>query len=159
MGEVEEENYAKTNQQKQSNKKDTNKRKDMLRCAAGPKSRFEWLSHAYKCLQNEARPAVSAGTLAATIFAGAAEVSAEDGESGSGGSVELTYLSLTLVRKIASSLTARNLPPGVASYFAEVLKKIIDEMDLMSHLVRSSLLVKSKTYAIIITHQDLFHPL
>lgn len=130
----------------------------MLKCAAGQKSRFEWLSRAYKCLQNEASPAVSAGTLAAIIFAGAAEVSDEDGENGPGGSVELAYLSLTLIRKITSSLIARNLPPGVASYFAETLKKIIHEMDLMSHLVRASLLVKSKTYAIIIIHQDLFHP-
>lgn len=117
----------------------------MLKCAAGQKSRFEQLSHAYKCLQNGASPAVSAGTLAAAIFAGAAEVSGEDGEDGPGGGVELAYLRLTLVRKIASSLMARSLPPGVASCFEETLKILIHEMDLMSHLVRVSLPARSQT--------------
>lgn len=154
--------------------------KNMLECAAGHRSRFERLSHAYKCLQCGSCPGVSAGTLASIIFVVAAEVSDEDGESGpedgesgtgdgesgpgdgeSGpvSSVELTYLSMTLVRKITSSLMARSLPPAVASYFVETLKLLIHEMDLMSHLVRVFLLLRSSTYAILITHEDLFDPL
>lgn len=114
-------------------------------CAAGHRSRFERLSHAYKCLQNGSCPSVSAGSLASIIFVGASEVPDEDGENGPVSSVELTCLSLTLVRKITSSLMARSLHPGVASYFVETLNKLIHEMDLMSHLVRVSLLVRSKT--------------
>lgn len=134
-------------------------KKNMLECAAGHRLCFERLSHAYKCLQNGSCPSVSAGTLASVIFVGAAEVSDEDGENGPVSRVELTYLSMTLVRKITSSLMARSLPPGVASYFVETLKILIHEMDLMSHLVRVSLLVRSKTYTILIIHQDLFNPL
>lgn len=120
-------------------------KKNTLQCAAGGRSRFERLSHAYKCLENGACPSVSAATLASIIFVEAAEVSDEDGETGPASSEELTYLSVTLVRKITSSLTARSLPPGVAPYFEETLNKLFHEMDLMSHLVRGPLLVRSKT--------------
>lgn len=123
----------------------------MSGCAAGQRWRFEQLSHAYECLESGSCPSVSAGTLASILFAGAAEGSGGDGEAGEAGdpgpgsSLELTCLSLTLVRKLTSSLMARGLPPAVASYFLETLQNLIDEMDLMSHLVRVFLQVSSET--------------
>lgn len=94
---------------------------------------------------------MSAGTMASIIFVGAAEVSDEDGDNGPASNAELTYLSLTLVRKITSGLMARSLPPGVAPYFLETLEKIFHELDLMSHLVSVIPQVSGKKKI----HQDL----
>lgn len=122
-------------------------KKNTLNCAAEDSSHFERLSHAYRCLQNDACPSVSAATLASIIFVGVAEDSKDGGE--------LTYLSMTLVKKITSSLMARSLPADVATYFVETLNKLIHEMDLMPHLVSGSPLWRRQTYAILIIHQDL----
>lgn len=110
-------------------------KKNVLGRAAGPRSRFERLSQVYRCLESGSCPGVSAGALASVIFVGADGVSEDDGGDGRVSSVELTYLSLSLLGKITSSLMARSLPSGVAPYFAETLKMLIHEMDLMSHLV------------------------
>ncbi|XP_029688135.1 protein Lines homolog 1 isoform X2 [Takifugu rubripes] len=106
----------------------------VLGCAAGPRGRFERLSQVYRCLQSGSRPGVSAAALASLLVEGACEASREDG--GPAGSLELTGLSMTLLRKISSSLAARSLPPALASYLVETLKILVHEMDLMSHLVR-----------------------
>lgn len=105
----------------------------VLGCAAGHRSRFERLSQVYRCLQSGSRPSVSAATLASLLMEGACEVSRED--DGPAGSLELTGLSMTLLRKITSSLTARSLPPDLDSYLVETLTILVHEMDLMSHLV------------------------
>lgn len=99
----------------------------------GQSSRFERLSQVSRGLQSGSRPSVSAAALASLLMEGAGEVSREDG--GPASSLELTGLSLTLLRKITSSLTARSLPPALASYLAETLNILVHEMDLMSHLV------------------------
>lgn len=101
--------------------------------AAGLRSRFERLSQVHRCLQSGSRPGVSAATLASLLMEGAGEVSREGG--GPAGSLELTGLSMSLLRKITSSLTARSLPPALASYLVETVKILVHEMDLMSHLV------------------------
>lgn len=125
---------------------------DVLECASGEeRSSFERLSHAYRCLENGSRPSMSAGALASIIVVGACKVCDEDG-----GDVELACVSMTLVRKITSSLMARSLPPSAASYFAETLKILIHEMDLMSHLVSGSLQMLCKSYAMLSIQQTPF---
>lgn len=94
---------------------------------------FERLSRVYRCLQGGSVPGISAASLASLLAEGAREVSREGG--GPAGSLELTGLSMTLLRKISSSLTARSLPPPLAPYLVETLKMLVDEMDLMPHLV------------------------
>lgn len=117
-------------------KKAENKmKKNVLGCAEGHGSRFERLSQVYRCLESGSCPGVSAGALAPVMFVGAGGESEDDGGDGRVSSVELTYLRLSLLRKITTRLMARSLPPGLASYFVETLKILIHEMDLMSHLV------------------------
>lgn len=96
---------------------------------------FEQLCHAYRCLQTGSCPGVSAGALASLACARLSE----GGAAGAGGSLEVTGLSLTLVRKVSSSLMAGSLPPEAASYFEETLKILSDDLGLMSHLVRAAL--------------------
>ncbi|XP_027137691.1 protein Lines homolog 1 isoform X3 [Larimichthys crocea] len=50
-------------------------------------------------------------------------------------SVELTYIGVTLVEKITSSLTSRSLPAAVTSYCTEILRVLFQDLDLMTHLV------------------------
>lgn len=133
---------------------------DVLEGASGDlRSSFERLSHAYRCLEKGSSPSMSAGALASVIVVGACEVSDEDGGDGSGSRAELACLSMTLVRKITSSLMVRSLPPSAASYFAETLKILIHEMDLMSHLVRGSLQMLCKAYTMLSIQQIPFCPL
>lgn len=119
---------------------------------AGQRSRFEQLSQVYRCLQSGSRPRISAAALASLLMEGACEVSRDDG--GPAGSPELAGLSMTLLRRITSSLTARSLPPVLASYLVETLKILVDEMDLMSHLVSRPLQMLSE--AMLSVHQDPF---
>lgn len=105
--------------------------------AAGRRWRLERLSRVYRCLQSARRPAVRAATLASLLREGLCEASPQGG--GAAGSLELAGLSMTLVRRVAASLTARSLPPAVAPYFLEALQILVDEMGLISHLVSPSL--------------------
>lgn len=86
------------------------------------------LAEVYKCVQDASAPSGNAADVARVIFP---EARGPPGDR----SRELTHISVSLVGKIASGVTARRLHPEVASYFAEVLKTLFDDMGLMSHLV------------------------
>lgn len=94
--------------------------------------RFSRLAEVYRCVQAASAPSGSAADVARVIFP---EARGPPGDR----SRELTHISVSLVGKIASGVTARRLQPEVASYFVEVLKTLFDGMDLMSHLVSAPL--------------------
>uniref|UniRef100_A0A674P6M4 Lines homolog 1 n=1 Tax=Takifugu rubripes TaxID=31033 RepID=A0A674P6M4_TAKRU len=112
----------------------------------------ERLSQVYRCLQSGSRPGVSAAALASLLVEGACEASREDG--GPAGSLELTGLSMTLLRKISSSLAARSLPPALASYlnpFAPFQVRHFQASDqILSHLAVRTV----STYVIYHLHES-----
>ena len=101
------------------------------------RERFDCLTDAYRSLQTSSCPRQSAAELAGVIFSGArGALPGEDREHCHDNSVELTYISVTLVEKITSSLTSQqSLPPAVASFCLDILRVLFQDMDLMSLLV------------------------
>nr|XP_046246444.1 protein Lines homolog 1 isoform X2 [Scatophagus argus] len=104
------------------------------------RERFDCLTHVYRCAQSGSRPSLSAVDLAGVIFSGVCGLPGADRECAPAGydrdiSVELTYISVTLVEKITSRLTCQSLPPAVALYFVDTLTVLFQDMDLMSQLV------------------------
>lgn len=111
------------------------------RCAGT--ERFNQLADVCRCLQTGSCPSRSAADTARVVFSGVCGLTGEDrvaapaGSSGScrDSSMELTCISVTLVGKITSSVTAQSLRPEVASYFVEILTVLFEDMGLMSQLV------------------------
>ncbi|TMS13461.1 Protein Lines-like protein 1 [Larimichthys crocea] len=97
---------------------------------------FDRLTGVYRCVQTGSRPGQSAADVAAVVFSSvcvrAAAAAAADCHDNS---VELTYIGVTLVEKITSSLTSRSLPAAVTSYCTEILRVLFQDLDLMAHLV------------------------
>lgn len=110
------------------------------------------LTDVYRCFQTGSCPSHSAAEAADEIFS--MILPGEDGQCAPAGYYhdnrsELTYISLTLVEKIISSLTSRSLPPPVALYCADIQRILFQDMDLMSQLVSaplSSCSVKNSSY-------------
>ncbi|XP_044191111.1 protein Lines homolog 1 isoform X2 [Thunnus albacares] len=99
-------------------------------------ARFDCLTDAYRCFLSGSCPSERAADLACVIFAEmCGRVAGEDRGYYHDKSVELTCISLTLVEKITSSLTAESLTPEVTSYCVEILRVLFQDMDLMSQLV------------------------
>lgn len=87
---------------------------------------FSRLAEVYRCVQTASKPRGSPADVARWMFP----------QVRGSGSAEMTRIGLTVVGKIASSVTAQSsLAPEVASYFTELLKVLLDDMSLMSHLV------------------------
>ncbi|XP_076586414.1 protein Lines homolog 1 isoform X1 [Chaetodon auriga] len=101
--------------------------------------RFDCLKDAFKCIQAGSCPGQSVADVAGVIFSGVRGLPGQDRESAPAGyydsSMELTYISVTLVENIASSLTSHSLAPEVALYCVEILRVLFQDMDLMSQLV------------------------
>lgn len=100
------------------------------------------LTDVYRCFQAGSCPSHSAAEAADEIFS--MILPGEDGRCAPAGYChgnrsELTYISLTLVEKIISSLTSRSLPPPVALYCADIERVLFQDMDLMSQLVSARL--------------------
>uniref|UniRef100_A0A671V6W5 Lines homolog 1 n=1 Tax=Sparus aurata TaxID=8175 RepID=A0A671V6W5_SPAAU len=84
------------------------------------------LTDVYRCFQTGSCPSHSAAEAADEIFS--MILPGGDGRCAPAGYChgnrsELTYISLTLVEKIISSLTSRSLPPLVALYCADIERK------------------------------------
>ncbi|XP_073320779.1 protein Lines homolog 1 isoform X2 [Pagrus major] len=103
------------------------------------------LTHVYRCLQSGLCPSHSAAEVAGVIFS--RSLGGEDRQRAPAGychdnSLELTYISLTLVEKIisslTSSLTSHSLPPPVALFCAEIVHQFHAEDQLLSHLTAKS---------------------
>lgn len=100
------------------------------------------LTDVYRCFQAGSCPSHSAAEAADEIFS--MILPGGDGRCAPAGYChgnrsELTYISLTLVEKIISSLTSRSLPPPVALYCADIGRVLFQDMDLMSQLVSARL--------------------
>lgn len=109
----------------------------MERCTV--KDRLDQLTDVYTCLQTGSCSSRSSAEMARVIFSGVCEPSDGDGDGYCHDSnMELTYISVTVVGKIAFCLTTQSLQPEVASYFSEILKVLFEDMDLMSQLVSKS---------------------
>ncbi|CAK6975857.1 protein Lines homolog 1 [Scomber scombrus] len=99
-------------------------------------ARSDCLTAAYRCFQSGSCPSQCVADLASVIFAGVCgRLTGDDREDCYDKSVELTCISLTLVKKMISSLTAQSLTPQVTLYCVEILRVLFEEMDLMSQLV------------------------
>lgn len=103
------------------------------------KDRLDQLTDVYKCLQTGSCSGRSSAEMARVIFSVVCELPDGDGHgSCHDSSMELTYIGVTVVGKIASYLTTQSLQAEVASYFVELLKVLFEDMDLMSPLVSES---------------------
>ena len=99
-------------------------------------ARADCLTEAYRCFLSGSCPSQCAADLACVIFAGVCErLTGDDREYCDEKSVELTCISLTLVKKMMSSLMAQRLHPQVTLYCVDILRVLFEEMDLMSQLV------------------------
>lgn len=89
------------------------------------------LAAVYRCVETASKPRGSPVDVARWMFPLVC----------GGEGAELTRISVTVVGKIASCVTAErssrllHFPPEVASYFTELLKMLFDDLNLMSHLV------------------------
>lgn len=89
------------------------------------------LAAVYRCVETASKPRGIPEDVARWMFP---QVCGGEG-------AELTRISVTVVGKIASCVTAQrsrrllHFPPEVASYFTELLKVLFDDLNLMSHLV------------------------
>ncbi|TKS70405.1 Protein Lines -like protein 1 [Collichthys lucidus] len=92
------------------------------------------LTDVYRCVQTGSRPSQSAADVAAVVFSSVCAAAAAAGADCHDNSVELTYISVTLVEKITSSLTSRSLPAAVTSHCMEIHRVLFQDLDLMAHL-------------------------
>ncbi|KAM9366655.1 protein Lines homolog 1 [Symphorus nematophorus] len=101
------------------------------------RERFDRLTDVYRCLQTGSCPRQSAAEVAGLIFSGVCGgFPGEDRDYCHDNSVQLIYISVTLVEKITSSLKSQHsLPPAVSSYCLDILRVLFQDMDLMSQLV------------------------
>lgn len=100
--------------------------------------RFDCLADVYRCFLTGSCSRQSAQSVADTIFSGVcAAVHGEDRVCvAPEHTVELTCISLTLVEKMSSSLTSQNQPPQVTLYCMEILRRLLQDLDVMWQLVR-----------------------
>lgn len=100
--------------------------------------RFDCLADVYRCFLTGSCPSQSAADVADMIFSGVcAPVHGEDRVCAAAEyTVELTCISLTLVEKMSSGLTSQSQPPQVTLYLTEVLRRLFQDLDVMSQLVR-----------------------
>ncbi|XP_038549662.1 protein Lines homolog 1 isoform X2 [Micropterus salmoides] len=100
------------------------------------RTRFDRLTDAYRCFLTDSRPSQSAADAAAVIFSGVCgQVPGEDRVLCGGSSAELTCVGVSLVGRIASSLASQRLPPPVTLYCVDILRVLVEDLDLMSQLV------------------------
>lgn len=80
--------------------------------------------------------------MAGVIFSEVRGLAGQDRDCAPAGydsGMELSYISVTLVEKITSSLTSQILAPAVALYCVDILRMLFQDMDLMSQLVSGPL--------------------
>lgn len=99
------------------------------------RERFARLTDVYTCFRTGSCPSTTAADVARVIFSAVCGPEpSEDGEC-----VELSCIGVTLVEKLASSLPSRSLPPAAFSYWEQVLRVLLQDMDLMPQLVSGPL--------------------
>ncbi len=118
------------------------------RCTDRPavRERFHRLTDAFRCFQTGSRPRHSAADVAGVMFSGVSGLPGEDRCSPprhccDRRSAELTCISVTLVEKITCSLSSQSLQPAAAAYYEEIIRVLFQEMDLMSRLVSTRLVL------------------
>ncbi|XP_068171837.1 protein Lines homolog 1 isoform X1 [Antennarius striatus] len=99
--------------------------------------RFDCLSNVYTSLQTGSCPSRRSAQVVNVILSGVCVLQGKDRPCSARhcDGTELTYVSLTLVEKITSTLASQNLSAAVELYFMEIQRILFEDMDLMSHLV------------------------
>ncbi|KAM3625615.1 uncharacterized protein V6R79_014880 [Siganus canaliculatus] len=98
---------------------------------AGPP--LDVLTHLFRCVQGGSSPGRSPAEAAAVVLSG---LSGLLGGCGRVSGVEATAISVSLLEKITCCARTQNQAAAAGAYCQEVLKLLLQDPDLMSHLVR-----------------------
>lgn len=115
--------------------------KDDLSTMAGL---FNCLTGAYRCFLAGSCPPQNAADVASVIYSGFCGPVHGKGREGSPSeycgenSAELTCMCMSFLGRVSSNLTSQRLHPDVRFYYAEVLKVLLEDMDLITHLVSAT---------------------
>uniref|UniRef100_A0A3Q1GV57 Lines homolog 1 n=1 Tax=Acanthochromis polyacanthus TaxID=80966 RepID=A0A3Q1GV57_9TELE len=96
---------------------------------------FKCLTDAYRCFLSGSRPDRSAADVAAVMFGGLCGLVPVQLREERCTEAEMICISVTLLEKITSSLTAQSLPVQLTLYSEEVLRVLFGDMNLMEQLV------------------------
>uniref|UniRef100_A0A3P8RJL7 Lines homolog 1 n=1 Tax=Amphiprion percula TaxID=161767 RepID=A0A3P8RJL7_AMPPE len=96
---------------------------------------FKCLTDAYRCFLSGSRPDRSAADVAAVMFGGLRGLVPVQLREELCSEAEMICISVTLLEKITSSLTAQSLPIQLTLYSEEVLRVLFGDMNLMEQLV------------------------
>lgn len=105
---------------------------------------FNCLTEAYRCFLAGSYPPQNAADVAGVIYSGFCGPVHGKGREGSPSeycgenSAELTCMCMSFLGRVSSNLTSQGLHPDVRFYFAEVLKVLLEDMDLITHLVSAT---------------------
>lgn len=121
--------------------------KDDLSTMAGL---FNCLTDAYRGFLAGSCPPQNAADVASVIYSGFCGPVHGKGREGSPSeycgenSAELTCMCMSFLERVSSNLTSQRLHPDVRLYYAEVLKVLLEDMDLITHLVSATTAQGSK---------------